>query len=65
MGFFSNALGQLTLQSVVGQIMLNFELVRDIMVVQHNCKNEGDPIKKEGARVLTRIFVVVVFFFRC
>ena len=35
------------------------------MVVQHNSKNEEDPIKNEGARVLTRIFVVVVFFFRC
>ena len=31
------------------------------MVVQHNFKNEGDPIKNEGARVLTRIFVVVFF----
>ena len=31
------------------------------MVVQHNSKNEGDPIKNEGARVLTRIFVVVFF----
>ena len=28
------------------------------MVVQHNSKNEGDPIKNKGARVLTRIFVV-------
>ena len=28
------------------------------MVVLVTCKNEKDPIKKEGARVLTRLFVV-------
>ena len=31
------------------------------MVVLHTCKNEEDPIKNEGARVLTRLYVV---FFR-
>ena len=31
------------------------------MFVLHTCKNEGDPIKNEGARVLTRLCVV---FFR-
>ena len=31
------------------------------MVVLHFCKNEENPIKYEGARVLTRLYVV---FFR-
>ena len=31
------------------------------MVVLHTCKNEEDPIKNEGAKVLTRLYVV---FFR-
>ena len=35
-----------------------FELVQDFMVVL-TCKNEEDPIKTEGARVLTRLYVVV------
>ena len=34
------------------------------MVVLHTYKNEEDPIKNEGARVLTRLYVVVVCFFR-
>ena len=29
------------------------------MVVLVTCKNEEDPIKNEGARVLTRLYVVV------
>ena len=28
------------------------------MVVLHTCKNEEDPIKNLGARVLTRLYVV-------
>ena len=28
------------------------------MVVLHTCKNEEDLIKNEGARVLTRLYVV-------
>ena len=51
MGVFSDAQGQLTPQSVV-------ESCRDIMVVLHTCKNEEDLIKKEDARVLTRLYVV-------
>ena len=31
----------------------NFELVRDVMNVLVTCKYEEDPIKNEGARVLT------------
>ena len=38
-----------------GQIMPNFVLVRDIIVVLHTCKNEEHPIKNESARVLTRL----------
>ena len=44
--------------AVRGRILPNFELVRDIMVVLHTCKNEEDPIKNEDARVLTRLYVV-------
>ena len=44
--------------SVRGRILPTFELVRDIMVVLHTCKNEEDPIKYEDARVLTRLYVV-------
>ena len=40
------------------RILPNVELVRDIMVVLHACKNEEDPIKNEDARVLTRLYVV-------
>ena len=28
------------------------------MVILHTCKNGEDPIKNEGARVLTRLYVV-------
>ena len=44
--------------TVFGRILPNFELVRDIIVVLHTCKNEEDPIKNEGARLLTRLYVV-------
>ena len=44
--------------AVPGQILPNFELVRDIMVVLHTCKNEENPIKNEDTRVLTRLYVV-------
>ena len=54
MGIFSDAQGQLYNSAVLGRIWLKFELVRDIMVVLLTCKYEEDPIKKEGARVLTR-----------
>ena len=43
---------------VRGPILPNFELVRDIMVVLHTCKNKEDPNKNEDARVLTRIYVI-------
>ena len=50
-GFFSDAQGQLTLQSMIG-FWPNFELIRTLMVFLITCKNQEDPIKNEGARVL-------------
>ena len=40
--------------AVLGRIWLKFELARDIEVLV-TCKNEN-PIKNEGARVLTRLY---------
>ena len=48
MGIFPDAQGQLTPQS-----WPNFELVLDVMDVLVTCKYEEDPIKNEGARVVT------------
>ena len=39
--------------AVLGPIWPNFELVRDVMDVLVTCKYEEDPIKNEGARVVT------------
>ena len=39
--------------AVLGPIWPNFELIRDVMDVLVTCKYEEDPIKNEGARVLT------------
>ena len=36
----------------------NFELVRDVMDVLVTCKYEEDPIKNEGARVVTTFFLL-------
>ena len=38
---------------VLDPIWPNFELVRDVMDVLVTCKYEEDPIKNEGARVVT------------
>ena len=43
--------------AVICPIWLNFELLRDTMVVLVTCKNEEDPIKNEGARVLTTLYI--------
>ena len=43
--------------TVLGRIWLKFELVRDIMVVLLTCKNKEDPIKNEGARVFTTLYI--------
>ena len=43
--------------AVLGPIWLKFELVRDIIVVLVTCKDKQDPIKNEGARVFTTIYI--------
>ena len=37
--------------------MPNFEPIRDIIAFLVACKNEEDPIKNEGARVVTTLFI--------
>ena len=44
--------------AVLGGIWLKFELFQDIIDVLVTCKYEEDPIKNEGARVLTRLYDV-------
>ena len=39
--------------AVHSRIWPNFEVICTLMVVLITCKNEEDPIKKEGARVFT------------
>ena len=60
MGFFFRC-SRAAHSAVLDGIWLKFELVRDIIDVLVTCKYEEDPIKNEGARVLTRLYV---FFFR-
>ena len=43
-----------TNSEVSGGILPKFELIQAFIVVLITCKNEEDPIKNEGARVLTR-----------
>ena len=54
MGIFSDEHSRAANSIVLGRIWLKFELDGDIMVVLVTCKYEEDPIKNEGARVLTR-----------
>ena len=42
--------------AVLGLIWPNFKLVRDVMDVLVTCKYEEDPIKNEGARVVTTLY---------
>ena len=49
MGIFPDAQGL-----VPSRILLNFEPIRDFMVVLVTCKNKKEQIKNEGARVVTR-----------
>ena len=42
--------------AVLGPIWPNFELVRDVINVLVTCKYEEDPIKNEGARVVTTLY---------
>ena len=44
--------------AVLGRTWFKFELFRDIIDVLVTCKYERDPIKNEGARVLTRLYDV-------
>ena len=48
---FSDIQCQVT--AVNGRMWLKFELIQAFMHVLVFCKNEDDPIKNEGARVLT------------
>ena len=40
---------------VSGEILPTFELIQAFIVVLVTCKNEEDPIKNQGARVLTSL----------
>ena len=51
---FSDAQGQLTPRSAV-DILPKFKLIQAFIVVLVTCKNEEDPFKNEGARVLTNL----------
>ena len=48
----------LTRFSQLGRIWLKFKHVRDIIDVLITCKYEEDPIKNEGARVLSILYDV-------
>ena len=43
--------------TVLGPIWPNFEIVRNVMDVLITCKYEEDPIKNEGDRVLTTLYI--------
>ena len=43
--------------AVLGQIWPNFKLIRHFIVVILTRKNEEDPIKNEGARVFTTLYI--------
>ena len=49
---FSDAQGQITLKT--GGFPPKFEPIQAFIVVLVTCKNEKDPIKNKGSRVLTR-----------
>ena len=51
---FSDAQGQLTPKSAV-EFCRKFKLIQAFIVVLVTCKNEKDPIKNEGGRVLTSL----------
>ena len=55
MVFFPNAQGQVT--PVPGQILWNLEPIRDFMGFLVACEYEEDPIKNEGTRVVTTLFI--------
>ena len=51
---FSDAQGQLTPKSAV-EFCRKLKLIQAFIVVLVTCKNEEDPIKNEGGRVLTSL----------
>ena len=51
---FSDAQGQLTPKSAV-EFCRKFKLIQAFIVVLVTCKNEEDPIKNGGGRVLTSL----------
>ena len=56
MGFFCRR-SRAANSAVLGPIWSNSKLFRDVMVVLVTCKNEEDPIKNEGARVFTTLYI--------
>ena len=56
MGIFFRS-SRATYFTVQGRIVRHFELIRDLIVVLVTCKNEEDPIKTEGTRVLTALSI--------
>ena len=56
MGIFSRR-SRAANSAVHGRIWSNLELAEDFMVVLITCKNEEDPIKNEGARVFTTLYI--------
>ena len=56
MQIFYDAQGKLTPLSKVGSTLI--KLIQAFMDVLVTCKNEEDPIKKEGARVVTTLFII-------
>ena len=60
MGFFIRS--RAANSAVLGPIWPNFELIRDVMGVLVTCKYEEDPLKNEGARVLTTFFPIITLW---
>ena len=56
MGIFPDAANS----AVLSPIWPNFELVRDVMDVLVTCKYEEYPIKNEGARVVTTLYINIL-----
>ena len=57
MGIFPDAQGQLTTQSKVWSAQFS-NPIRDFMVVLAICKNEEDPIKNEGVKVVITLSII-------
>ena len=45
------------MSAVHGRIWSNFELIQDFIIVLVTCKTEEDPIKNDGARVYTTLYI--------